>query len=63
MENTKRDIEHTLNEWHFAAVVLDRLCLYLFSGYLVISTILIFGLRILRFPANHSDDAKYYKPV
>lgn len=34
--------EDIANDWKFAALVLDRLCLWIFSIYLVIGTLSIF---------------------
>jgi len=36
--------ENETNDWKFAAMVIDRLCFYLFSVYLFLLTVVFFGM-------------------
>ena len=36
------DSQDEINEWKFAAMVIDRLCFWIFTAYLVITTVAIF---------------------
>jgi len=47
--------EDEINEWKFAAMVIDRLCFYLFSVYLALLTLVFFGFAFLR-----PIDVEYY---
>ena len=40
--------EEVISDWKFAAMVIDRLCFYVFSAYLLMLSVVFFGLAVSR---------------